>query len=217
MSSDPKAKLPQAAQPGSGRPARSTPCFTPGTQVTTQRGEVAVQHLQAGDKVVTRDNGVQPIRWVGRTQMFVYDFQADPHLLPVFIRQGSLGKGMPEHDMMVSPNHRILVTNQRTNLRFAEREVLVAAKHLTAQGVHTVQSSGTIYIHFMCDRHEVVLADGVWTESFQPEDQSLKGIGNAQRLEIYEIFPDLKTEAGRATFGSARRTLSGAEVAETNV
>ncbi|MCX7289437.1 MAG: Hint domain-containing protein, partial [Rhodobacterales bacterium] len=124
MVSEPHANQSAVGQ----RPARATPCFTPGAMVTTQRGEVAIQHLQAGDKVVTRDNGIQPVRWVGKSQMFIQDFQADPHLLPVFIRQGSIGKGMPERDMMVSPNHRILVAGQRTNLRFAEREVLVAAK-----------------------------------------------------------------------------------------
>jgi len=209
--------------PGDGRCAlarngaavpRSTPCFTPGSMITTQRGELQVEHLAAGDRVVTRDNGIQTVRWVGKTQMFLHDFQAEPHLLPVLIRQNSLGKGLPERDMMVSPNHRILVANEKSALRFADREVLVAAKHLTSQGVHTVQSSGTTYIHFMCDRHEVVLADGVWTESFQPDDHSLKGIGNAQRLEIFELFPELKTEAGRASYGPARQTMLSAEGAE---
>ena len=189
-------------------PQRCTPCFTPGAMITTQRGEVPIQYLQAGDLVVTRDNGIQPVRWVGKTQMFLLDFQAEPHLLPVLVRQGSLGKGLPERDMMVSPNHRILVANERTSLRFAEREVLVAAKHLSVPGVQTVQSSGTTYIHFLCGRHEVVLVDGIWTESFQPEDHSLKSIGNAQRLEIYEIFPELKTEAGRAAYAAARPTVT---------
>jgi Hint domain len=188
---------------------RATPCFTPGTLIATQRGELPVEHLKVGDLVVTRDNGMKPIRWLGKTQMFLHDFQADPHLLPVFIRQGALGKGLPESDMMVSPNHRILVTNERTALRFREREVLVAAKHLSSPGVYTIQSSGTTYIHFMCDKHEIILANGVWTESFHPDDVSLKGIGNAQRLEILEIFPDLKTAGGREAYGRARSVISG--------
>jgi hypothetical protein len=196
------------------QPERCTPCFTPGAMVTTQRGEVPIQHLETDDRVVTRDNGMQPVRWVGKTQMFLQDFQAEPHLLPVLVRQGSLGKGLPERDMMVSPNHRILVANERTSLRFAQGEVLVAAKHLSVAGVHTVQSSGTTYIHFLCDRHEVVLVDGIWTESFQPEDHSLKSIGNAQRLEIYEIFPELKTEAGRAAFPAARPIVTATDFAE---
>lgn len=183
---------------------RTTPCFTPGTRIATHRGETPIEHLAVGDRVITRDNGIQPVRWVGKTQMYVQDFQAEPHLLPIFIRQGALGKDLPERDMMVSPNHRILVTSDRTAIRFAEREVLLAAKHLTATGVHTVRSSGTTYIHFMCDRHEVVLTDGIWTESFHPDDQSLKGLGNAQRLEIFEIFPELKSAEGRSAHGPAR-------------
>ena len=215
MSSD--RSDPRAALFLLGQGERSSPCFTPGTRITTHRGEIPVEHLAAGDRVVTRDNGIQTVRWVGKTQMFLQDFQAEPHLLPVFIRQGALGKGLPERDMMVSPNHRILVTNDRAPLRFADREVLVAAKHLTSQGVHTVQSSGTTYIHFMCDRHQVVLADGIWTETFQPEDHSLKSIGNAQRLEIFELFPELKTEEGRAAYGPARQTVASAEASEIAV
>ena len=59
----------------------------------------------------------------------------------------------------------------------------------------------------MCDRHEVVLSNGAWTESFQPGDLTLKGMGNAQRAEIYDLFPDLKTEAGIEDYSAARRTL----------
>lgn len=191
---------------------RATPCFTPGTMITTLRGECPVEHLSLNDQVITRDNGIQPVRWIGKSQLFLHDFQADPHLLPVFIRQGSLGKDLPERDMLVSPNHRILVANAKSAIKFSEREVLIAAKHLSTTGVHTVQSSGTIYIHFMCDRHEVVLANGIWTETFQPDDQSLGGIGNAQRLEIFELFPDLKTEAGRAAYAPARLTVTAGEV-----
>ena len=94
-----------------------------------------------------------------------------PHLKPILIRQGSLGNGLPERDMMVSPNHRMLVANDRTALYFDEHEVLVAAKHLVNhKGVAQVDSLGTTYIHFLCDRHEVVLSNGAWTESFQPGD-----------------------------------------------
>jgi len=190
---------------------RATPCFTPGTMITTQRGPCPVEQLAPGDRVITRDNGLQPVVWTGKTQLFLHDFQAEPHLLPIFIRKGSLGKDQPERDMMVSPNHRVLVTKSRTTLRHSEREVLVAAKNLTSQGVHTIQSRGTTYVHFMCERHEIVLADGIWTETFQPEDQSLKGIGNAQRLEILELFPDLRSAEGLTAYKAARPVLAGSD------
>ncbi|MGV8953015.1 MAG: Hint domain-containing protein, partial [Cypionkella sp.] len=184
------------------------PCFTPGTLIATPKGEIAVEDLHAGDRVITRDNGIQEIRWTGRKDMGWHDLAANPHLKPVLIRQGSLGNGLPERDMMVSPNHRVLVANDRTSLYFDEHEVLVSAKHLvSSQGITAINAVGASYIHFMFDRHEVVLSNGAWTESFQPGDYTLKGMGNAQRSEIYELFPELQTEAGLSDYQAARRTL----------
>ncbi|WP_407703788.1 Hint domain-containing protein [Tabrizicola oligotrophica] len=184
------------------------PCFTPGTLIATPKGEVPVEHLKAGDRVITRDNGIQEIRWTGQKALGWRDLATNPHLKPVLIRQGSLGNGLPERDMMVSPNHRMLVANDRTALYFDEHEVLVSAKHLVAAaGIQSIDSIGTTYIHFMFDRHEVVLSNGAWTESFQPGDFTLKGMGNAQRAEIFELFPDLRTEAGLNDYQAARRTL----------
>ena len=184
------------------------PCFTPGTLIATPRGEVPVESLRAGDRVITRDNGIQEIRWVGRRDLGWAELSANPHLKPVLIRAGSLGHGLPERDMLVSPNHRLLVANDRTQLYFDEHEVLVAAKHLvTAQGVQSVSVESTAYIHFLCDRHEVVLSNGAWTESFQPGEYTLKGMGNAQRNEIFELFPELKTAAGLNDYVAARKTL----------
>lgn len=187
-------------------------CFTPGTKVATVKGEILVEQLVAGDKVVTRDNGVQEIRWAGKKKIDWRIMTAYPHLKPVLVRQGSLGNDLPERDLMISPNHRVLVANERTALQFDEPEVLVAAKHLIGGlAVRSIDSIGTTYIHFLFDRHEVVLSDGIWTESFQPTDTSLKGFGNSQRAEIFEIFPDLQTAEGLAKFGTARKTLSQKE------
>ena len=184
------------------------PCFTPGTLIATPRGEVAVENLRVGDRIITRDNGMQEIRWLGRRDLSWTDLAAARHLKPILIRQGSLGNDLPERDMLVSPNHRLLVASDRTALYFDEHEVLVAAKHLASgKGIHSVDVAGAAYIHFMCDRHEVVLSNGAWSESFQPGDMTLKGMGNAQRSEIYDLFPDLKTEVGLESYGAARRTL----------
>jgi hypothetical protein len=102
----------------------------------------------------------------------------------------------------------MLVANERTALYFDEHEVLVAAKHLVDhRTIRTVNSLGTTYLHFLCDRHEVVLANGAWTESFQPGDYSLGGLGNAQRLELFELFPELRQPSGRAGYAAARKTL----------
>ncbi|MCB1338383.1 MAG: Hint domain-containing protein [Maritimibacter sp.] len=184
------------------------PCFTPGTRIATARGEVPVERLKAGDRVITRDNGIQEIKWVGARPISFKELATSPHLAPIRIRAGALGNGLPERDMMLSQNHRVLVANDRTSLYFDEREVLAAAKHLVdSKGVQIVEPMGVTYIHFMCERHEVVLSDGAWTESFQPGDHSLKGVGNAQRQELFELFPELATEAGLEDYTAARRIL----------
>ncbi|AML53712.1 type I secretion protein [Falsihalocynthiibacter arcticus] len=184
------------------------PCFTPGTVIATPRGERLVEDLVVGDKVITRDNGIQEIRWFGKKYLDERALTNNVHLRPVLIRAGAMGNGLPERDMLVSPNHRMLVANDQTALYFEEREVLASAKHIVNnKGIAAVATAGMTYIHFMFDNHEVVLGNGAWTESFQPGDKSLEGIGNAQRTEILEIFPELKTAEGLDAYPSARKTL----------
>lgn len=184
------------------------PCFTPGTLIATPRGEKPVEELREGDRIITRDNGIQEIRWIGHKEISGRALVNAPHLKPILIKAGSLGNGLPERDLLLSPNHRVLVANERTQLYFEENEVLAAAKHLVGStGIHELDTMGTTYIHFMFDRHEVVLSNGAWTESFQPGDYSMKGIGEEQRSEIIELFPELASQAGLDGYQAARKLL----------
>ncbi|WP_457649605.1 Hint domain-containing protein [Profundibacter sp.] len=188
------------------------PCFTPGTLIATPKGERLVEELAVGDKIITRDNGIQEIRWVGEKKLQWQELATNPHLMPILIKKGALGNDLPERDMLVSPNHRMLVANDKTSLYFEEREVLAAAKHLVNNRDILQQEVMRIsYLHFMFDNHEVVLSDGAWTESFQPGDMALKSVGNAQRNEIMELFPELATRDGINAYQSARKTLKAHE------
>ncbi len=189
-----------------------TPCFTPGTVIATPGGQAAIEELKVGDRVTTRDNGPQEIRWIGQRRFDGRQLAARPHLYPILVRAGAFRNELPERDMRLSPNHRVLVSSDQTALYFEEREVLVAAKHLVNnRGVFELESLGVTYIHILFDRHEVVMSNGSWTESFQPADNSLRGVGNAQRQDIYELFPELKRLRGRSLFRPARRILSRQE------
>lgn len=184
------------------------PCFTPGTAIATPRGERRVEDLQVGDRVITRDNGLQEIRWIGKRTLTPQELQSNPQLRPVLIRAGALGHGLPERDLLVSPQHRILMNSDRAALYFEEREVLAAAKHLTdLEGVDVVDTASITYIHFMFDQHEVVLSNGSWTESFQPGEQVMDGMGTEQRDEIYALFPTLRETEGLKSYQAARRSL----------
>lgn len=187
-------------------------CFTPGTRIATPFGFRLVEHLRPGDKVQTRDNGIQEIRWAGRRDLDVVDLTKTPKFQPVLIRRGALGDGMPDRDMMVSPNHRMLISDDLAEVMFGEREVLVAAKFLTGlAGVSQVRATSVSYIHLMFDRHEVLWADAVWSESFQPGDYSLQGVGEESREEIFALFPELASQKGLKGYHSARPSLKAHE------
>ena len=117
-----------------------------------------VEDLQAGDRVIPRDNGFQEIAWVGSKTMSSLDFARDPK--PVFVKAGFLGNGLPERDMLLSPNHKVLLVDVNAELLFDDREVLVAAKHLVGKaGIQQADVAQTSYIHFMVERPEVVFSD----------------------------------------------------------
>ncbi|WP_149141349.1 Hint domain-containing protein [Gemmobacter caeruleus] len=187
-------------------------CFTPGTAIVTDRGEVAVENLRPGQRVMTRDHGLQPIRWVGQRRLGIGELIADPALQPVRIRKGALGQGLPERDMLVSRQHRMLVTGQRAELMFGTDEVLVRAIHLVGQpGIECAALREVTYIHLLFDRHELVLGDGAWSESFQPGDRSLAGLDCPTRDEVVKLFPDLATGVLPRNFEAARMTLKSHE------
>ena len=188
------------------------PCFTPGTLIATPQGEKPVESLKPGDRVLTRDNGLQEIRWMGSCRLTAEDLRQAPRMRPVRIRSGVLDHGLPESDIVVSPWHRILIQSDRAARFFGENEVLSAAGHLTAMaGVEVLNVTSVTYIHFMFDQHQVVLSNGFWTESFHPDHRAVQGLGDRQRRELFELFPDLRHLSGRKARRTARRDLSEAE------
>ncbi|NEY88832.1 Hint domain-containing protein [Tabrizicola oligotrophica] len=189
---------------------RVVACFTPGTMILTDRGEVAVEGLQPGDRVLTRDNGYQVIRWAGRRDLDAADLAAEPRFNPVFIAAGALGAGLPQRDMQVSPQHRMLISGPKAELLFGEHEVLVAARHLVGlAGIEQRLARRVSYIHILFDNHEILRADGAWSESFQPGELTLEAMDDGQRAEILDLFPELATD--KAAFPTARLALKARE------
>lgn len=181
------------------------PCFTPGTMIACEDGEQPVETLQPGDRVITRDHGIQPLRWIGCKLLSREDLVAEPRLQPVLIRAGALGPGVPARDMRVSRQHRMLLTGPRAELLFGVDEVLVRAEHLThLPGIALAAETDVTYLHLLFDRHEVVLSDSTWSESFQPGDRTLGGLDGAARDELFRLFPHL---AAGGDYPAARPTL----------
>ncbi|MFT6535199.1 MAG: Ca2+-binding RTX toxin-like protein [Loktanella salsilacus] len=175
-------------------------CFTPGTLIATPMGARDIATLQVGDLVMTRDHGLQPIRWIQSRTV-----SAQGRFAPVRIRPGVIiGQ---ERDLIVSPQHRMLFQGYRAELLFGETEVLVPAKHLVDNlAVTRDEGHEVTYIHMMFDQHEIVFAEGAATESFHPGSLGMDAIHDAAREELFAIFPQLRSDVTQ--YGdTARRCL----------
>ncbi|MDP0929223.1 Hint domain-containing protein [Paracoccus onubensis] len=171
-------------------------CFTVGTLIETADRTKPVETLQSGDMVRTRDNGLQPIRWIGSRKLSAEELAAAPNLRPIRINAGALGANTPASDLVVSPQHRILIRSKIAQRMFGTDEVLVAAKQLLgiegieiATDIHDVE-----YFHFMFDCHEIVFSNGAEAESLFTGPVALRSVSPESRKEILSLFPELAEE-----------------------
>ncbi len=170
-------------------------CFTPGACILTGQGERPIETLQVGDMVVTRDQGLRPIRWIGQRAVKAHDL-----LAPIeFSGTGrGTGRGDAACGLRVSPHHRMLYTGHKANMLFGAPEVLVAAKDLVnGRDIRRRPIAEVTYIHLMFDHHEVIYADGIATESFHATDTLLTAMDVAAREAVFEVFPELRVTSGR--------------------
>lgn len=169
-------------------------CFVRGTMIETDKGPVSVEQLSVGDRIHTRDHGMQEIRWIGSTRLLAKTLEAHHNLRPIRIRSGAIGEKTPSADLLVSPQHRILVRSRIAQRMFGAMEVLVSAKQLCdLDGIDVAEDLTDVeYFHFLLDRHEVVYSNGAETASLYPGPQALKSVGHAAREEIFTLFPELR-------------------------
>jgi hypothetical protein len=162
-------------------------CFTPGTPIDTPDGPRAIEDLRVGDLVTTLDHGAQPIRLITRDQFCAIDKFA-----PIRFAVGAIGNDAP---LLVSPQHRMLITGWQAELYFGQDEVLVAAKHLVNGHSVTQVLGGTVeYIHLMFDQHQIVSGGGVPSESYFPE-HAMNGQDADVMDEILMLFPEFRVNA----------------------
>ena len=189
-------------------------CFTRGTRLRTPDGEVPVEDLLPGDRVITRDDGAQPVLWIGHSYLTGARLHVSPELRPIRIRRFALGGEVPDGELLVSPQHRVLVRGAAARALFNTDEVLVAAADLIDDQSICVAHSlrGLTYYHLLLARHQVVWANGVPSESFHPAEAELDRIEPTQRDRLLRLFPNLLRDPSR--YGApARRLLTRAEAA----
>ncbi|MFY0308580.1 Hint domain-containing protein [Leisingera sp. D0M16] len=184
--------------------ASSIPCFVAGTLIRTPHGEVPVEELMPGDLVETRDDGAQPLCWTGGRSV-----AAEGDFAPVRIAAGTFGA---HRELLVSPQHRVLVRGAHAELFFGEEEVLVAAKDLVnGRSVTRCPGGEVTYVHLMFGRHQVIYSEGLATESFLPGPQIVSQFDRPVAEEICALFPELDPDTGAGYSAAARPALKAYE------
>lgn len=153
--------LVRAEQDGARRKLAQMACvsFTRGTRITLATGaQKPIEDLVPGDRVLTRDEGVQDLRWIGQTTS-----RAVGRMAPVLIRAGVLNNAA---DLLVSPDHRLMVYQRRDELGTGCPELLVRARDLVNGTTVVVQDGGFVdYFQLLFDRHHIIYAEGIAAES----------------------------------------------------
>ena len=162
-------------------------CFKAGTRISTPFGPRRIEELRPGDLVITRDNGVQPVRWAGRREV-----KGTGDFAPIRFAPGAIGNTRP---LLVSPQHRMLLRSSNVNLLFNTAEAFVAARHLVnGKSIRQVEKDCIDYVHILFDQHEVIFAEGAESESYHPGRHGLNGIMDHAREELFAIFPELRSD-----------------------
>jgi antigen 43 len=147
----------QLVPDGAGGSLLQVACFARGTRLATPGGDAQVESLRPGDAVLTASGRVAPVRWVGCTSLDLRRHPAPDRAAPIRIAAGALPGGVPLRDLLVSPEHCLLLDG-----------ALIPAVHLlNGASIARDDSFSCIeYWHVELDRHDAVLAEGVATESY---------------------------------------------------
>lgn len=177
---------------------RSVPCFGAGTMIATDQGEVPVDWLRAGDRVLTRDMGYQPLVWTGRFEVAADAPPEDAGA--VTIAAGAFGPGLPARRMRLTPSHRILLNDVSLELHFGEAEMLAAARHLIdGDAVRLSVGSGRqVFYHLLLAEHQVILAEGLWVESLFAGDRMIAALPAKSRKRIADLIGTGHRQTARA-------------------
>ena len=140
------------------------PCYCAGTGILTDHGEVPVEALRVGDRLVTLGGAARRLRWIGRRSFAGEFIRRNPDLLPVTIRAGALDGVLPRRDLSVSPNHALYLDG-----------VLVPALCLIdGHGVTQARAVARVdYHHLELDRHDIVFAEGAPAETYREDGNRL--------------------------------------------
>ena len=131
-------------------------CFAQGTRLATERGEIAVENLVIGDRLVLAAGGLRPVVWIGHRSIACARHPQPAEIWPIRVAAHAFGQGQPRRDLYLSPDHAVFAEN-----------ILVPIRDLqNGCSISGVAQSHVSYWHVELDAHDIILAEGMPVESF---------------------------------------------------
>ncbi|WP_137111935.1 Hint domain-containing protein [Rhodobacter sp. SY28-1] len=170
-------------------------CFAKGTEIATPSGDRLVETLRSGDSVLTEDGRSVTIGWIGTSRYSRRRASGDIRLRPVHVRAHAFGQGLPRRDLVVSRQHRIVIESSACELFFGSNRAFVVAGHLPELLAASPEpEEDVIYFHILLETHEILLANGLPAESFQPARRMIETLSEASRQSLDEVLEVLGTD-----------------------
>lgn len=174
----------------SGAPALI--CFGEGTLIATPDGPRAVETLAPGDLVLASDGRAVPVLWRGVRRVGGFEALQHPSSRAVVIPAASLGAGLPARELRVSPSHRLAFGGWQAEILFGVDKVLIPAEHLV--GVAGIRREaardGQAFHHILCEGHEMVIAEGLEAETFQPGERAFHDRSDEDLARLLAALPE---------------------------
>ncbi|HHI71565.1 MAG TPA: Hint domain-containing protein [Rhodobacteraceae bacterium] len=169
--------------------------FARGTLVATNNGPVAVEDLLPGDRIQTRDNGLQTLQWVGSMMLAPAALHRETRQKKLCrITADAFGLGRPAPDLILGPGARLLRRDAALVgamgtpsalapvKAFADGEIVLEVKPVTAVKVY----------HLAFARHQIICANGLETESYHPGPVERLQIDHEMKTIFMALFPHIR-------------------------
>lgn len=181
--------------------------FTRGTHIALATGEQRpIEDLRIGDRVLTRDDGPQPIRWIGQNTV-----RAVGAFAPILIAAGTLHN---HRDLVVSPDHRLFIYQRSDRIGAGRPELLVRASHLVNGESVRVQDGGFVdYFQLLFDRHQIIFAEGIAAETLLIDPRTRPALPPELAEKMAEALPH-HSRAAHLDYEVGQKLLDRPDAAE---
>ena len=172
-----------------------------GANIRTPFGARRIEHVRPGDLIVTRDNGLQPVKLIWKRVISDTEMNGSADLAPIHLNPRAIGPMMPSRSLRLAPGHRALIPGYRIADVADDTSYLMnidAVASLNDQAYVDRSDDEIVYYNLIFEDHQVFCVEGLPVESLRPTPKTIALMDVETREELADLFPNLSPR--RAAF-----------------